>query len=145
MNTLKTIIAFGLLHFFSFILVIIFVDVARSYTPITDILTEQQAILPAATVKPEVSLVPKNNTPNFLSKANPTPQQNPPQSPQVPPEPIQSNRCLIVIDGARYDVTEFRNAHSGGNIFQCNTDMTAIFYGQHNSETLNKMQVYRSP
>lgn len=40
-------------------------------------------------------------------------------------------RCLITVNGQTYDVTDFRNQHSGGDIFDCGDDMTATFNGEH--------------
>lgn len=73
--------------------------------------------------------------------ANSAPANPPPAAPSPPPQ--TSNQCLIVIDGSRYDVTEFRNRHSGGNIFQCGTDMSQVFWSRHNQAILQKMQRYR--
>lgn len=62
----------------------------------------------------------------------------------VPTKPlVVDNRCIVVIDGGQYDVTQFKNIHSGGNIFQCRTDMSAIFHGQHDNSYLNRMAQYR--
>jgi len=57
--------------------------------------------------------------------------------------PVVDNRCIVVIDGGKYDVTQFRNIHSGGDIFQCGTDMSAIFHGQHDNSYLNRMSQYK--
>ena len=43
-----------------------------------------------------------------------------------------NNSCVVTVDSVKYDVTTFRNLHSGGDIFNCGTDMTSIFYQQHN-------------
>ena len=56
---------------------------------------------------------------------------------------ITDSRCIISIDGSRYDVTVFRNIHSGGNIFQCGADMSAIFHGQHPDSYLQRIAQYR--
>ena len=45
--------------------------------------------------------------------------------------------CVVQISGKQYDVSQLRNTHSGGNIFQCGTDMTTIFFNQHNQSLLN--------
>lgn len=47
--------------------------------------------------------------------------------------------CIITIDGTKYDVTIFRNIHSGGDIFACGTDMSAVFHQQHNLNVLKKI------
>lgn len=39
--------------------------------------------------------------------------------------------CIITIDGSRYDVQPLRSTHPGGDIFQCGTDMSTVFHGQH--------------
>lgn len=73
----------------------------------------------------------------------PTTPPLPPPPTNTPPPPPPSNRCIIMIQGAKYDVTDFRSIHSGGDIFQCGTDMTQVFFSQHNQNTLNLMQKYR--
>jgi hypothetical protein len=55
---------------------------------------------------------------------------------------LQDSRCIITVNGNRYDVTNFRDQHSGGNVFVCGTDMTSIFFSQHGSGTLQKMAPY---
>ena len=62
--------------------------------------------------------------------------------PTTPPV-VVDNRCIVTIDGGRYDVSQFRNLHSGGDIFQCGTDMSAIFHGQHDSSYLSRMSQYK--
>lgn len=71
---------------------------------------------------------------------------------QSPNKPAQANKpteekCIITVEGNKYDVTSFRNQHSGGNIFQCGTDMTTSFFGQHEQQLLNsqEMQTLRIP
>lgn len=53
--------------------------------------------------------------------------------------------CIITINGQRYDVTQYRYQHQGGDIFTCGTDMSAIFAGQHSQKYLNKMKSYLVP
>ena len=88
-------------------------------------------------------------TPNNLSKTpsptsqvvKTTPSATP--APNTPtPDPL-AGKCIIYISGSRYDVTDFRNIHSGGDIFQCGTDMTDIFNGQHPASYLDKMTKYK--
>lgn len=57
--------------------------------------------------------------------------------------PVPDTRCIITVDNQKYDVTVYQNQHSGGNIFNCGTDMSAIFHQQHNQRYLNLMQPYR--
>jgi hypothetical protein len=42
-----------------------------------------------------------------------------------------------------YDVTAFRSMHSGGNVFTCGADMSAVFWGRHGQSTLNQMARYK--
>lgn len=65
------------------------------------------------------------------------------QAPAQATQPTKDTRCLIVIDGATYDVSAFRSMHSGGDIFQCGTDMSSVFWSQHGSSTLRQMARYR--
>ncbi len=92
---------------------------------------------------------------NFLSKTN-LPQQktvsttNQPVTKTIPalnknkniPTPnINANRCIITVLGKQYDVTELRNTHTGGDVFNCGTDMTLIFQGQH-GDNLKMIEKY---
>ena len=54
-----------------------------------------------------------------------------------------AGKCIIVISGTRYDMTDFRNLHSGGDIFQCGSDMTAIFNDRHPASYLNRIARYK--
>jgi hypothetical protein len=56
-----------------------------------------------------------------------------------------TTQCLITVDGTVYDVQTFKNQHSGGNIFNCGTDMSAVFHQQHNQRYLTMMQLYIVP
>ncbi len=102
-------------------------------TPVPQtIKTSPAAPLQAPTTTPTQTPAPITTTPT------PTP------APATPtPTPIVDKRCLIQIDGALYDVTQFRSRHSGGDIFQCGTDMSAIFWGEHGQKQWNQIQQYR--
>lgn len=52
-----------------------------------------------------------------------------------------SNLCIITLQGQQYDVTSLRSTHSGGDIFKCGTDMTAVYQGKHGT-SLARMQPY---
>ena len=54
-----------------------------------------------------------------------------------------TNKCIITVDDVSYDVTSFKNMHSGGDIFKCGQDMTSDFWGQHGQKQLNAIQKYR--
>ncbi|MBP9817909.1 hypothetical protein KBC75_04145 [Candidatus Shapirobacteria bacterium] len=82
------------------------------------------------------TIKPNNSSPNTTSNTiQPT---NPPPLAQ----PTIDSRCIISIDGKRYDVTVFRIQHSGGDIFNCGSDMSAIFHGQHSNSMLQRMDQY---
>lgn len=49
--------------------------------------------------------------------------------------------CNVTILGVTYDVTNFREQHEGGDIFECGTDMTKQFTQQH-GEDLQRLQRY---
>jgi hypothetical protein len=51
--------------------------------------------------------------------------------------------CVITVRGDKYDVTEFRNKHKGGNIFKCGEDMTDAFNKQHGEKQLKELQKYK--
>lgn len=59
-----------------------------------------------------------------------------------PPAPAESQQCIITVHGTRYNVTEFRSFHSGGDIFTCGAEMTGVFDSQHSMGTLRKMSPY---
>lgn len=59
------------------------------------------------------------------------------------PAPTVEQRCVIVVDGKKYDVSSFRNQHSGGDVFDCGTDMSNIFHQQHSNSFLKTMEQYR--
>lgn len=42
--------------------------------------------------------------------------------------------CIITLFGLQYDVTSLQTSHTGGNIFTCGTDMTAIYQPQHGTD-----------
>ncbi|KKR31493.1 MAG: hypothetical protein UT63_C0068G0003 [Candidatus Gottesmanbacteria bacterium GW2011_GWC2_39_8] len=57
--------------------------------------------------------------------------------------PAVDTRCIITIDSVRYDITQFRNIHSGGDIFDCGTDMSRSFWKKHGQLELSTLQRYR--
>lgn len=60
----------------------------------------------------------------------------------APPAPVPSG-CIITLDGASYNVTNLQKSHSGGDIFNCGSDMSATFWGKHGQSIFSKMQQYR--
>lgn len=55
----------------------------------------------------------------------------------------KAKKCVIVVDGSSYDVTEYRYVHEGGDTFKCGTDMSVEFHQQHPQKFLNKMKKYK--
>lgn len=53
-----------------------------------------------------------------------------------------NERCIITIQGNKYDVTDFRKIHPGGDIFVCGSDMTETFVNQHGMD-LKRIEKYR--
>ncbi|RJR27026.1 hypothetical protein C4561_04600 [candidate division WWE3 bacterium] len=51
------------------------------------------------------------------------------------------SRCIITLWGKRYDVTKLQSTHSGGNVFDCGTDMTSVYQSQHGTN-LSRMVPY---
>lgn len=96
-----------------------------------------------AVVMPQVSSTPKSRTKPIEKTQISTPEEIQPTSEPPPPEPTKDPRCVISVDGASYDVTSFRSAHSGGDIFTCGTDMSAVFHGQHAASYLSQMAQYK--
>ena len=45
-----------------------------------------------------------------------------------------TQRCVITLMGKKYDVTEFRELHKGGNLFVCGTDMSEKYIGKHGKD-----------
>lgn len=58
-------------------------------------------------------------------------------------KPTVDNRCIIVVDGIRFDITKYRYQHSGGDIFQCGTDMSTIFHDRHPNSFLRRISQYQ--
>lgn len=59
------------------------------------------------------------------------------------PVTTPDTRCLVVVDGLKYNLTEFVRLHSGGDIFQCGTDMSASFHDQHPNNYLDILAKYK--
>lgn len=114
--------------------------------------SQQSQVLPAVSEQPQQTTAPAVAAANIDASA-PTPAPvttSAPVStpvatavPTEPPPPPPSNRCIIAISGSNYDVTEYRNIHSGGDVFACGTDMTASFTSQHPASFLQRMAQYK--
>ncbi|MFA6007835.1 MAG: cytochrome b5 domain-containing protein [Candidatus Shapirobacteria bacterium] len=68
---------------------------------------------------------------------------NSPVTPSISQNSVTAaTACIITINNQKYDVTQFKNQHSGGDIFVCGSDMTTIFNSKHSQRELNMMQQY---
>lgn len=89
---------------------------------------------------------PKTETTSAVASSttisNSAPSNSSAPVPTSAPQP-QDNRCLIKIDGAIYDITSFRSAHSGGNVFTCGADMSQVFWSKHGKSMLDYMARFR--
>lgn len=106
-------------------------------TPIIVINKVVKKVTKYVTPAPNINSITSANTSNKPSQNNAPTQQV--ISPTAGPAPA----CTIAIDGAQYNVSAFRNIHSGGNIFRCGSDMSSDFWGRHGQKQLNQMQKYR--
>lgn len=61
------------------------------------------------------------------------------QTPTAGPAPL----CTITIDNVKYNISSFRNIHSGGDIFKCSSDMSNDFWSKHGQKQLSVIQKYR--
>ncbi len=52
--------------------------------------------------------------------------------------------CIITLFGKQYDVTSLQNAHTGGSLFACGTDMTATYQAMHGTD-VSRMVSYLVP
>jgi len=90
------------------------------------------------------SVTPAASTGQQINKpvVSPKPSIAPPVAPTQTPTP-KPQGCLVQIDGVKYEITSLLRSHSGGNIFTCGTDMSAIFWGRHNQKILRMMEKYK--
>lgn len=96
---------------------------------------------------PSPSAQPAQAAPPAQQRTQPTPivaAATPvPATPAPTTAPAPQPGCLVVISGVSYDLAAFRAKHSGGDIFQCGTDMTDIFFSQHNASYIQKLAPYK--
>lgn len=52
-----------------------------------------------------------------------------------------SNACIVTLFSKQYDVTTLRDTHSGGDVFNCGTDMSSEYRNEHGTD-LTRMQKY---
>lgn len=71
----------------------------------------------------------------------PTPTKVVTATPTKAVTPVQTTAvCWVIVDGKKYDVTDFRNQHSGGDIFKCGTDMSEEYHGRHGPREILQME-----
>jgi len=96
--------------------------------------------------EPVDSVVQTASTPPRPTAPTPiltTPTTAPTPTPTPLPTPTPISGCIVRIDGVSYNVEQLRMTHSGGDIFECGSDMSAIFWREHNNKILQKMQRYK--
>lgn len=49
-------------------------------------------------------------------------------------EKVTGERCIITLMEKKYDVTDFRELHKGGNLFVCGTDMSEKYIAKHGKD-----------
>lgn len=129
--------------------------------------TVKTEVLGKQVLSPTPSIIQKNNTQNSISQKNPGGTNNKsiastlnqvnrllpsisPTRPYIPPitntptlipTAIPNTGCIITLFGNQYDVATLRQTHSGGNVFNCGTDMTSVYQGKHGSN-VSQMQGY---
>lgn len=47
---------------------------------------------------------------------------------------IPATDCVITVFGIKYDVTPLQTGHTGGNVFVCGADQTALYQGMHGTD-----------
>ena len=111
-----------------------FVGSAGNQQPKAVFVSNQQ--VPQNAPTPKNTPVSTNN--NQLAINNPPPISNIPPSNQnqnIPTQIPNADRCIITVFGNEYDVTDLQDTHSGGNVFNCGTDMTSVFQSRHGNNT----------
>lgn len=127
MKILKVLFVVSLLNFLIFLLLSL-----RPVKPTQP--SNRQTSLKIVTVSPTPTIILKSS-----GMTTPTPIIN---NKLTVTSPTPDTRCLITIDGKKYDISVFRNTHSGGDIFKCGQDMTSVFNQQHPDSYLSNLQIY---
>jgi hypothetical protein len=66
----------------------------------------------------------------------------PAATPTAKPTSINTNSgCIITLSGQQFDVSALRSSHSGGDVFNCGSDMTSVYNNKHGT-SLSRMQKY---
>ncbi len=139
---MKTIKYLFIISLINFVLVLTVVNISNLFKSQN---VEMSPIVPEVTSVPTTILTPTLSPTNTITptKRITSPTVVTPTVLATPtPDPL-AGRCIVTVSGSRYDVTDFRISHSGGDIFQCGTDMTGIFSDRHPSSYLNRMAQYK--
>lgn len=83
---------------------------------------------------PTFTPAPTSNPGNTSSGSSPTPTSSPSNS-------GGSNSCIVTLFGKQYNITSLLTTHSGGNVFNCGTDMSSIYQSRHGTN-VSRMQQY---
>jgi hypothetical protein len=100
-------------------------------------------VTPTPGANNKVAATTATTTTQNQTQPNSTPQQQATPAPQAPTAPPAPSGCIITLDGSSYNVTSLQRTHSGGDVFNCGSDMSATFWGKHGQGIFNKMQQYR--
>ncbi len=79
---------------------------------------------PVASAMQSASTLPRPTAPTPTSTPIPNPTTSP--TPTPTPLPIPTSGCIVTIDGISYNVDLLRSTHSGGDIFECGSDMANL-------------------
>lgn len=146
MSFTKGLYIISLFNFMGVLGVVTLTPIIKSqYSPKTEI--EESVAAPSAPV-PTITLISPTPSAEKTPVSTERPKSPPAASVTSDPKPIPTadplaGKCIIFVGGVRYNVTEFRNSHGGGDIFQCGTDMTDIFKNNHPDSYLGKMSGYK--
>lgn len=137
MKKLHILSAFALFNLFA---VTIIAYVSANSTTFSERINSEALPTPNIVVKQVVKKVQMYVTPSPSSdnNINTNQVQNQPTA-----TTLSNNSCIVTIDGVQYDLTDFINLHSGGDIFRCGQDMSVTFWDRHGQSQLNKLQRYR--
>lgn len=129
MNWLKVLFVLSIMNFFALLLYLPKAKVVRQ-----QIGSETKLLIEKVTPTPVVKVIKKVITVTSSLSAEPT---------KVVAQPTVDQRCLVVVDGVSYDFSVFKNIHSGGDIFECGTDMSQTFHNEHPNSFIRKMAKYK--
>lgn len=145
MSFIKTAFIIALINFFGVVSIVAIAPLIKnereteSVEDSIPVAPDNKVISPTVTSTTTPTLtttVSKKTVPSPTTASTPTP------NPTLTTDPL-AGKCLIYINGTRFNVSEFKVIHGGGDIFQCGTDMTEVFKGQHPDSYLSQMEKYR--